>query len=54
MDRAANMYTSMEVEYDSEEEVQDVGNELNTWLAQLYIDSQVRSNHLPCYLVSTI
>lgn len=29
------MYTSMEVEYDSDEDLQDVGNELNTWLSQL-------------------
>jgi len=25
----------MEVEYDSDEDTQDIGNELNTWLAQL-------------------
>lgn len=41
MDSAAHMYTSMEVEYDSDEDVQDVGSELNTWLAQLNINSQV-------------
>lgn len=33
------MYTSMEVEYDSDEDLQDVGNELTTWLAQLNADS---------------
>ena len=33
---AAHMYTSMEVEYDSDEDqLQDVGNELTTWIAQL-------------------
>lgn len=32
---APHMYTSMEVEYDSEEDLQDVGNELTTWIAQL-------------------
>lgn len=42
MDMPAHMYTSMEVEYDSDEDVQDVGSELNTWLAQLNINSQVR------------
>lgn len=31
----SQMCTSMEVEYDSDEDLQDVGNELNTWLAQL-------------------
>lgn len=29
------MYTSMEVEYDSDEDLQDVGNELTNWLSQL-------------------
>lgn len=36
---APQMYTSMEVEYDSDEDLQDVGNELTTWLAQLNADS---------------
>ena len=39
---AAHMYTSMEVEYDSDEDqLQDVGNELTTWIAQL-------NNHANC------
>ncbi|XP_067942193.1 amyloid beta A4 precursor protein-binding family B member 1-interacting protein-like isoform X1 [Watersipora subatra] len=31
----STMCTSMEVEYDSDEDLQDVGNELNSWLSQL-------------------
>lgn len=42
------MYTSMEVEYDSDEEVQDVGCELTNWLAQL--NMQVSTSHTSCPL----
>lgn len=49
---APPMYTSMEVEYDSDEDLQDVGNELTTWLAQLNNDAAACSSKVSFYTIN--